>query len=107
MALHEVRLTEPTTRITVGPDTYLVQFEGESLHVLPGRCPHRGGPLHLGERVGDTVRCPWHGNSVPISRLIALARPAVTVRNVTTTYIECADGACPQSDLDPGVDNDK
>jgi len=26
-----------------------------------GKCPHAGGPLHLGSLCGSTLICPWHG----------------------------------------------
>jgi phenylpropionate dioxygenase-like ring-hydroxylating dioxygenase large terminal subunit len=29
--------------------------------VLPDRCLHRGGALHLGAVVGDSIECPYHG----------------------------------------------
>jgi phenylpropionate dioxygenase-like ring-hydroxylating dioxygenase large terminal subunit len=29
--------------------------------VLPDRCLHRGGALHRGAVVGDSVECPYHG----------------------------------------------
>lgn len=28
---------------------------------LENRCPHRGAPLHLGRKEGDSVRCGYHG----------------------------------------------
>ena len=47
--------------------------------VVRSRCPHRGGPLHLGRldaRVGRLV-CPWHELGVPVRKLVADALPAV------------------------------
>jgi phenylpropionate dioxygenase-like ring-hydroxylating dioxygenase large terminal subunit len=29
--------------------------------VLPDRCLHRGGALHLGAVIGDSIECPYHG----------------------------------------------
>ena len=29
-------------------------------HALSETCPHRGGPLHLGQVRSGIVRCPWH-----------------------------------------------
>jgi nitrite reductase/ring-hydroxylating ferredoxin subunit len=31
------------------------------LYALENRCPHTGGPLHLGALEGGRVVCPWHG----------------------------------------------
>ena len=28
---------------------------------MSDRCPHRYAPLHQGERIGDTIQCPYHG----------------------------------------------
>jgi nitrite reductase (NADH) small subunit len=40
--------------------------------VLPARCPHRGGPLHLADLEHDKPRlvCPWHGRRSSIGRCI-------------------------------------
>ena len=29
--------------------------------VLSDRCLHRGGPLHRGAVIGDSIECPYHG----------------------------------------------
>jgi phenylpropionate dioxygenase-like ring-hydroxylating dioxygenase large terminal subunit len=41
----------------------LVTFRGADGHpyILPDRCLHRGGALHLGTVVGDAIECPYHG----------------------------------------------
>lgn len=32
-----------------------------TLNALASRCPHRFAALHLGKRVGDGIKCPYHG----------------------------------------------
>jgi phenylpropionate dioxygenase-like ring-hydroxylating dioxygenase large terminal subunit len=32
-----------------------------SITALENRCPHRGAPLHVGRKEGDSVRCGYHG----------------------------------------------
>jgi len=34
--------------------------EDGKVFALNETCPHRGGPLHLGQVVEGVVRCPWH-----------------------------------------------
>jgi nitrite reductase (NADH) small subunit len=38
--------------------------------VLPARCPHRGGPLHLAKLEAESYRliCPWHGAARRLAR---------------------------------------
>jgi Rieske [2Fe-2S] domain len=54
--------------------------------VLPARCKHRGGPLHLAtlDHEGRRMVCPWHGRSTATSRLIREGIPAVRMGNVVT-----------------------
>jgi nitrite reductase (NADH) small subunit len=65
------------------------------IHAVPAKCPHRGGPLHLGEfDAGRTcIRCPWHQGNVKISALTKQELPLVSARGVTTVVLE-GDGAC-------------
>ena len=37
----------------------LTKFQGK-FHAVGGECPHYGGPLAEGVRVGEHVTCPWH-----------------------------------------------
>ena len=30
------------------------------VHALDNTCPHRGGPLHEGDLIGEEIICPWH-----------------------------------------------
>jgi vanillate O-demethylase monooxygenase subunit len=39
----------------------LLRTSGGEAVVLSGRCAHRGYPLALGTRTGDTIRCGYHG----------------------------------------------
>jgi len=47
--------------------------------VLPARCPHRGGPLHLATVEAQDYRliCPWHGRANSGRRALRHAPPAV------------------------------
>jgi hypothetical protein len=47
--------------------------------VLPARCPHRGGPLHLATLEAQSYRliCPWHGGATSARRLARHGLPAV------------------------------
>jgi len=67
--------------LSLGEEEFFVQTVQGQLHVLPSRCPHRGGPLRLGKVEGGTVVCPWHGTKVPLSRCGRNALPAVFRRH--------------------------
>ncbi|WP_374380560.1 Rieske (2Fe-2S) protein [Dongia sp.] len=47
--------------------------------IVPGTCPHRGGPLALGhfDEGSRTWRCPWHGNGQKVTSLCRRALPAI------------------------------
>lgn len=36
--------------------------QGPKVIALADRCTHRGGPLHEGTVVDDSITCPWHGS---------------------------------------------
>ena len=57
--------------------------------VLPARCPHRGGPLHLAafEAGGSRLVCPWHGRATSVSRHLKAGIPAVRRGTVVTAVL--------------------
>lgn len=57
--------------------------------VLPARCRHRGGPLHLAGLAHGVPRlvCPWHERCTPVARLLEAGIPAVRRgRRVTAVF---------------------
>ncbi|AHH99597.1 hypothetical protein GCM10010174_18270 [Kutzneria viridogrisea] len=65
-----VELTWPRHNVVVvGEQRYFGLERDGAVHLIASRCPHRGGPLHLGEVEGNGLRCPWHGNSFRVDRL--------------------------------------
>jgi nitrite reductase/ring-hydroxylating ferredoxin subunit len=45
-----------------GVTVLLSRSETGEVCAIANTCTHRGGPLAEGERMGDTVICPWHGS---------------------------------------------
>ena len=42
-----------THYVAVDGKTYFLKRHAHSTQLLPTACPHRGGPLHMGEVTGD------------------------------------------------------
>lgn len=75
--------------VVIGESRYfLVRTGGQDVFLVNGVCPHRGGPLHLGE-VDETgaVVCPWHGRRVPLKSLIRRAIPLIVHGHRATAVI--------------------
>ncbi|WP_194292861.1 Rieske (2Fe-2S) protein [Streptomyces smaragdinus] len=77
--------------LVAGDDMYFVMERGTDVHVITSACPHRGGPLHLGEVEDDRLRCPWHGSFFPVGRLCDRAHPSVRVGDAVTVYLPATD----------------
>jgi nitrite reductase/ring-hydroxylating ferredoxin subunit len=109
----------------------IVEIDGRSIGVfnvggeffaLRNRCPHQGGPLCLGERVGavsaeipgeyhyerpgELIRCPWHGWEFDLRTGRSWFDPAHTrVRSYAVEVrsgAELRDGEPAASELVPG-----
>lgn len=76
--------------VRVGDETYFCLERDGVVHVLASRCPHRGGPLHLGRVEGGRLRCPWHGNAFRLDRLCERGVPAVRTGDRITAYVPAA-----------------
>lgn len=62
--------------------------------VVRDNCPHRGGPIHLGQFdcQKNTIICPWHGLTVSTTSLQQLAIPVVWRYDVALAVIVEAEG---------------
>jgi nitrite reductase/ring-hydroxylating ferredoxin subunit len=62
--------------------------------VLPARCRHRGGPLHLAALERDRPRliCPWHERRSSVARCLSSGIPAVRRTSTVTAVLPYAAG---------------
>lgn len=49
--------------------------QGDCVHVIDGRCPHRGGPLGEATLQGERIACPLHGWEFNVTDGSCLDRP--------------------------------
>jgi hypothetical protein len=78
-----VHLDSSENFIEIGEQRFLVlQAEGKGCQTISAKCPHRGGPLHLGEVEdgGHFLKCPWHKTRVSIPHLLRNALPTISTR---------------------------
>ncbi|WP_434605140.1 Rieske 2Fe-2S domain-containing protein [Pseudomonas sp. R1-7] len=75
--------------VAVDEKTYFLKRHPHSTQLLPTECPHRGGPLHMGDvtQDGQSVICPWHDNAYKLCNLEKKSLPTVRVRNVISTVV--------------------
>lgn len=72
--------------VEVGGTPYVYARTLRGSFVVPARCAHRGGPLHLATLADDGARmvCPWHEQATATARLIRKGIPAVRKGNTVT-----------------------
>ncbi|HEY3611968.1 MAG TPA: Rieske 2Fe-2S domain-containing protein [Pseudonocardiaceae bacterium] len=72
--------------VDVGGVPYVYARTPRGSFVLPARCAHRGGPLHLAtvDETGALLVCPWHERTTSANRLIRRSVPAVRAGNTVT-----------------------
>ncbi|WP_407313582.1 Rieske 2Fe-2S domain-containing protein [Pseudomonas sp. nanlin1] len=83
--------------IAVAQKTYFLKRHQYSTQLLPTTCPHRGGPLHMGEVTADgqSVICPWHDKAYKVCNLEKKSLPTVRVRNQISTVIGATERCVP------------
>jgi nitrite reductase (NADH) small subunit len=77
--------------LSIGERNYFVLNTHDGKQTLVSdRCPHRGGPLHLGnwDWTGNGIVCPWHQTCVSVRALIRRAPAAVRERRRLTVVTE-------------------
>jgi len=78
--------------VHAGDETYFCLEVGGVLHLLASRCPHRGGPLHLGRVSAGRLTCPWHGTAFRVDRMCARGVPAVRTGDRLIAYLPTPTG---------------
>ena len=83
--------SEEHNYIVVEEEPYFVLRTSDIRHVVTrDRCPHRGGPLHLGEWSDRTksLTCPWHGTCLTAMALRRRAVPSVRSCSTITAVFD-------------------
>jgi nitrite reductase/ring-hydroxylating ferredoxin subunit len=65
--------------VTLGGQAIALFNVGGTFHALPGRCPHRGGPLAQGFVDGPQVSCPWHNWTFDVTTGENVASPDLKI----------------------------
>jgi nitrite reductase (NADH) small subunit len=82
-----------TDFVAVNDKSYFLNGDDYSTHLLPTTCPHRGGPLHLGEvnPDGNSITCPWHDNVYKVCNLESKSPPTVKIGSTINLIVGSAD----------------
>ncbi len=67
---------------------YFLLKANQETYITTDRCPHRGGPLHLGCWTGKSLKCPWHETIMSLNFLKKHALPFVRRKTVITAIME-------------------
>jgi nitrite reductase (NADH) small subunit len=72
-----------------GDQRFFLMPSNNQTFLVGDRCPHRGGPLHLGQVdcQNKTIICPWHQFAVSTHRLQKSALPLVWRKNIAIAVL--------------------
>lgn len=92
MELIKLNLKEDN-RLSIDGVGYFIFHKKEQPMIIPALCPHRGGPLHLGdaENDGEHITCPWHDTKFKINHLSCKKLPTLKVGNQLTIVSQSDD----------------
>ncbi|MFK7866633.1 MAG: Rieske 2Fe-2S domain-containing protein [Alphaproteobacteria bacterium] len=78
----------------VGKSRYFLYPDPQRPMVLNAKCPHRGGPLHLGtfDCANHSITCPWHRIKYKQKQLERSSMPAVRVGSTIRAFVPDEDG---------------
>lgn len=82
--------------VEVGEELFMF-LDDEDAGLVPARCPHRGGPLHVATveegGKGAALVCPWHESRIPLRALQARAVATVQSGSAVRAVIDAPAGA--------------
>lgn len=89
MQIVEFDLTKYNYLIVDQQAYFVLQKRAHEYYLVPDGCPHRGGPLHLGEFCNESqkITCPWHQNSISWQRLCSKALPTIRINNTLKIFL--------------------
>ncbi len=65
--------------VRVGGRTIALYHSTRGFFASDDTCPHRGGPLHEGDIVGNDIVCPWHFWSFDMETGMCSGNPSVRI----------------------------
>ena len=70
-------------KINIDGNVYFLIEHKKKWFAILDKCPHRGGPLSLGEKCSkmETIQCPWHNNIFKVCSLIKKSLAGLRIQN--------------------------
>ena len=66
--------------VTLGEREFAVIAHGGKFYAVENFCPHKGGPLGLGQVKNGTITCPWHRFRFELETGKSVTNPAMRAR---------------------------